>query len=155
MNGAIESLSIPMHEFSVAQSIIDSINEDARVKNAKTVSEISIDVGELMQLDTSFLRHALKILRMGALSDAKLRIHIVKAKFSCRRCSYVWTMTEAKKQLSEVPEQLMVREPDSRELPLHFLPYLYPAFLHCVKCGSSDVSVTQGKDIRVRKLVLQ
>jgi len=126
------------------------------VKNAKVVSEISIDVGELMQLDTSTLRAGLKILLVGPmLSNAKIKIHVVNAKFFCRRCGHTWTMSEAKKQLGGIPDQLLVKEPDSKELPLHFLPHLFPAFLHCPKCDSSDVSVTEGKNIKLRRLVLQ
>lgn len=145
-----------MHEFSIAQSIIDSIADEAHVKNAKAVSEISVDIGELMQLDVDTLRAGLKILLAGPLfSDAKVRLHVVRAKFSCRRCAHAWTMSQAKRQLLEVPDELLVREPDSKELPLHFLPHLYPAFLHCPKCGSSDVRVIRGKEILLRRLVMQ
>jgi len=59
-------------------------------------------------------------------------MHVNEASFSCRRCGAKWNMTDAKKELEQVPDSLRIREPDSKELPLHFLPYVYSAFIHCL-----------------------
>jgi hypothetical protein len=63
-------------------------------------------------------------------------------------------MKETRKQLSEISKGLLVEEPDSREVPLHFLPGLYNTFIRCPQCGSTDFSALQGEDIRVRRVVL-
>jgi hydrogenase nickel incorporation protein HypA/HybF len=145
-----------MHELSVAQSIADFALSETEKQNAKKVTEMYVDVGELMQVDIKVLLDALKMLMTGAkLKDCKVRVQVAAASFSCRRCSSSWGMTEAKRQLGAVPEELLVREPDSDELPLHFLPYLYPAFIHCPKCGTSDVAVAEGEDVQIRRLVLE
>jgi len=145
-----------MHELSVARSITDFALSETERQNAKKVMEVYVDVGELMQVDTAVLLDALKALMTGAkLKDCKVRVQVAAASFSCRRCSSTWGMKEAKQQLGAVPEDLLVREPDSDELPLHFLPYLYPAFVHCPKCGSSDVAVLEGEDVQIRRLVLE
>jgi len=117
--------------------------------------ELDVDVGELMQIDTEVLLNALKMLTTGMkLKDCKVRLRVVSASFICRRCSSGWGMAEAKRQLGTVPRDLLVEEPESYELPLHFLPYLYPAFIHCPECGSSDIGVTEGEDVQIRRLVL-
>jgi hydrogenase nickel incorporation protein HypA/HybF len=145
-----------MHELSVAQSIVDYALTEVEKRNATKVGEISVEVGELMQVDTKVLLDALRMLMSGPkLEGCKVRIQVAAASFSCRRCSSEWGMDEARSQLGAVSHDLLVKEPDSDELPLHFLPYLYPAFIHCPKCGSSDVAVTEGEDVQIRKLVVE
>ncbi len=146
-----------MHELSVAQSIVDIVLLEAEKNNAKTVNEINVDVGELMQIDVQVLSDALSLLTKGSkLDGAHVFMHVKEASFSCRRCGAKWNMTDAKKELEQVPDSLRIKEPDSKELPLHFLPYIYGAFIHCPKCGSSDAIVSDGaEDIRLRKLVME
>ena len=145
-----------MHELSVAQGIVDAVLFEAEKNNAQQVEEINVDVGELMQIDTEALEKMLILLMKGPkLARAQVKLNVQKASFSCRRCAEKWDMTEAKKQLSSVLDELLVREPHGKEPPLHFLPCLYPAFLRCPKCGSSDIAATQGEDIRLRKLIME
>jgi hydrogenase nickel incorporation protein HypA/HybF len=144
-----------MHELSVAQSIADFALSEAERQDGKRVMEMYVEVGELMQVDTKVLADALNMVMTGPkLKDCRVRVQVTGASFSCRRCSSRWDMAEAKRQLGAVPESLLVEEPESDELPLHFLPYLYPAFIHCPKCGSSDAAVKEGEDVQIRRLVL-
>ena len=144
-----------MHELSIAQTIVDSVLSDADTRGAERVVQIDVDVGELMQLDRRALAGALRILLDGSrLKGARVRLHVESAEFTCRRCGRRWGMTQATKQLAHVPDELRVREPDSKELPLHFLPSLYSAFLRCPHCGSSDILTQRGKEIRIRRVLL-
>ena len=145
-----------MHELSIAQSIVDTVLSEVQKKGAKRVTEISVDVGQLMQLDRSALAFALRLLMTGSvLKGARVRVRVKKASFTCRRCNLEWGMAEAQKQLADVPDALRVREPDSKELPLHFLPFLYPAFIHCPRCGSSDISSKEGEEMQLRRVVME
>jgi len=145
-----------MHELSVAQNIVDFVLSEMEKRRAKRVIEIEVDVGELMQIDKDVLVRALEALTSDArLKDCRVRVRAVPASFTCRRCSSSWGMKEAREQLGVVPKELLVKEPDSDELPLHFLPYLYPAFLHCPNCKSSDISVIEGEDVRIGRIVLE
>jgi len=144
-----------LHELSIAQTIVDSVLSEADRRGAERVVQVDVDVGELMQLDRRALTGALRILLDGSrLKGARVRLHVESATFSCRRCDKQWGMAQAKKQLAEVPDGLRVREPDSKELPLHFLPSLYSAFLRCPYCGSSDIVAERGKEIRLRRVLL-
>lgn len=145
-----------MHELSIAQSIIDYAVSEADKNNARVVSEIRVDVGELMQVDTKALRELIKLLMTGPkLEKCKVSMHVVPASFRCRKCGFSWSMREAKRQLRQTADSLLVREPDSKELPLHFLPSLYSSFLHCPKCGSADTVAEGGEDIQIRRLVVE
>jgi hydrogenase nickel incorporation protein HypA/HybF len=64
-------------------------------------------------------------------------------------------MDEAQKQLQEVEKGLLIRESDGTEFPLHFLPQLYPAFVHCPACGSSDILLKAGQSVQITKLVVE
>jgi hydrogenase nickel incorporation protein HypA/HybF len=145
-----------LHELSIAQSIVDTVISEVQKNDASRVTEISVDVGQLMQLDRNALAFALRLLMTGpVLKGARVRVRVRKASFSCRKCNLEWGMAEAQKQLSEVPDGLRVREPDSKELPLHFFPFLYPAFIRCPRCGSSDISSKEGGEIQLRRVVME
>ena len=145
-----------MHELSIAQSIIDYAVAEAEEKKAKRVREIQIEVGELMQVDLNSLKALVKVLLADPrLNGCKVGWRKVSAHFLCRKCGRSWGMHEAKRQLQGTVDTLLVREPDSKELPLHFFPGLYTSFLRCPRCGSADLSATSGEDVRLRRLVLE
>lgn len=151
-----DSARAPMHEFGMAQSIVEYALTEAEGKKAARVTEIHVDVGELTMIDRRVLSHALRLLLTGPkLEGCKVIVRKKEVKFVCRKCGAVSSMEEVMTQLQEVPEELLVREPDSREIPLHFLPSLYPAFVHCPKCGSADLEVKEGEDISIRRMVLE
>jgi hydrogenase nickel incorporation protein HypA/HybF len=141
-----------LHELSLAQSIVEATLEESRRQNSSRIMEMTVEVGELMQLDLRALRFSLKVLSDSPeLKGVKFRTRLVHASFLCRKCGCRWSMKEAKEQLENISHSLLVKEPEGREVPLHFLPQLYPAFLRCPKCGSSNIDVTKGKDLRLTK----
>jgi hydrogenase nickel insertion protein HypA len=145
-----------MHELSIAQNVIDSVLSEATKNRAKKVLVIEVSIGELMQLDKDAFVYSFSLLRSGPmLRAAKLELKIEKASFSCRKCSRSWSMDETRKQLRKVEKGLLIRELDGTELPLHFLPQLYSAFIHCPECGSSDILLKGGESIQITKLVVE
>jgi hydrogenase nickel incorporation protein HypA/HybF len=145
-----------LHEMSLAHSVIASILSEADKHKAKKVIKIRLAVGELMQLDKGILVESFKSLLEGpVLGGAELEVIDDRAAFTCQKCSAKWGMDEAKKQLKSVAPELLISEPDSKELPLHFLPELYPAFIHCPSCGSSDIFLSDGGVIKITRLVLE
>ena len=145
-----------MHEMSLAQSVVASILSESDKHQAKKVLKIQLAIGELMQLDKGILVDSFRSLLEGpVLQGAELEVVDDRAVFTCQKCSAKWGMEEAKKQLRDVAPELLISEPDSKELPLHFLPELYPAFVHCPECGSSDIFLSDGGVIKVTRLVLE
>jgi hydrogenase nickel incorporation protein HypA/HybF len=145
-----------MHELGIAQSIVDYALSEAKTRNADRVAEIHVEVGELAMIDRSVLSHALRMLKTGPqMERCRFSIRKRDVSFVCRKCAAKWPMAEAMKQLGEVPQELLVREPESNEVPLHFLPSLYPAFVRCPKCGSADIEATAGEDVKIMRLVFE
>jgi hydrogenase nickel incorporation protein HypA/HybF len=141
---------------SLANSVIASILSEEHKHGAKKVIRIRLAVGELMQLDKGILVESFRSLLEGpVLGGAELEVVDDQAAFACQKCSAKWGMKEAKKQLKSVAPNLLVSEPDGEELPLHFLPELYPAFIHCPRCGSSDIFLSDGGVIKITRLVLE
>lgn len=140
----------------MANSVTEYAVSEAAKRRAKKVSEIGVEVGELAQIDVGVLSDAISLLLTGpVLQGCQVSVKVASASFECRKCSSVFGMKEAMKELEEVSDDLRVREPDSTELPLHFLPQLYSAFVRCPSCGSSDVLATGGEDVRVTRLGLE
>jgi hydrogenase nickel insertion protein HypA len=143
-----------MHELGIAQSVVDYALSEAERRKAKGVKELQLSVGELMQVDTRALSSALGVLMTGSrLHGCKVKIVVEKAAFVCGRCAATWRMKEALAQMKETPNSLLVKEPDGKEVPLHFLPSLYQSFLHCPKCGSADIATSGGEGIRLKEIV--
>jgi hydrogenase nickel incorporation protein HypA/HybF len=145
-----------LHELGIAQNIVESAMDEAAKAGARRVVSIEIDVGELMQLEIPVLENALAALMVDPrLRGAQVTVRSVPAKFSCNRCGSEWGMDEARQQLGLVAENLRVQEPDSVELPLHFLPSLFPVFLKCPSCGTADTKALDGESIVVRRMVME
>jgi hydrogenase nickel incorporation protein HypA/HybF len=141
---------------SLAHSVVASVLSEADKHGAKKVLKIQLAIGELMQLDKAILVESFRSLLEGPiLGGAELEVMDDKAVFTCQKCSAKWGMDETKEQLKSVAAELMISEPDSKELPLHFLPELYPAFVHCPQCGSSDIFLSDGGVIKITRLVLE
>jgi hydrogenase nickel incorporation protein HypA/HybF len=141
---------------SLAQSVVSSVMSEAEKHQAKKVIKVQLAIGELMQLDKGILVESFKSLLEGpVLGGAELEVIDERAQFSCQKCSAKWGMDEAKKQLKSIAPDLLISEPGSKELPLHFLPELYPAFVHCPRCGSSDIFLSDGGVIRITRLILE
>ena len=145
-----------MHEFSIAQGIVDYAISEGKRSGGGELREVRVDVGDLTLIDRRVLSEALRMLLAGSgLAKCRVRVKGARTSFVCRKCSNRWSMEEAQRQLDMVPKNLRVREPDSREVPLHFLPGLYSSFIVCTACGSSDVEASGGDDVRIRRLVFE
>jgi hydrogenase nickel incorporation protein HypA/HybF len=145
-----------MHEFSIAQSLVESVLSEVKKNNAKKVLVIEISIAELMQLDKDiFIELVSSFLTGPVLGSARLKVKTEKAVFSCRKCGRSWDMDEAKKQLQEIEDGLLIKESDGNDPPLHFLPQLYPAFIHCPDCGSSDILLQDSGSVQITRLVLE
>ncbi len=145
-----------MHELSIARNVVEYALSEAASSGSKRVEEVQVEVGELTQVEPDVLSRSLSMLMTGPkLQGCRVVVTTARATFECRSCSSRWGLAEVRRELDEVPDELRVQEPESRELPLHFLPQLYSAFIHCPRCGSADISALGGEDIRIRRLALE
>jgi len=143
-----------MHEWSLAEGLIQALIDYAKNENLSKIGEIDISIGELMNIDVSVFEEALKsIMNVSGLSDTNINIVIERVMFKCKRCNYAWNISEVNDQLRERLGDLGIVEPEGKESPLHFFPELVSVFVNCPKCGSPDFQVISGNTIKVLKII--
>ncbi|MBI3932058.1 MAG: hydrogenase maturation nickel metallochaperone HypA [Acidobacteria bacterium] len=77
-----------MHEYSVAQALIDRAAHEARARGALRVLGLTVQVGQLSGVEPDLLLSAYEICRVGTVcQDAALAVGRVDAQWSCPRCA--------------------------------------------------------------------
>jgi hydrogenase nickel incorporation protein HypA/HybF len=80
-----------MHEFSLIQSLLSRVGDEARSRGAVRVHALSIRVGELSGVEPDLLTSAFEIARQDTpCAGAELRLTRVPAVWSCPRCGKVF-----------------------------------------------------------------
>lgn len=84
-----------MHELSIAQNIVDIVEEEAKKKNALKVTVVTLEVGALSGIETDALNFAWDSAVQNTLLDhALLKVSPVKGKARCGLCQHEFTMTD-------------------------------------------------------------
>jgi hydrogenase nickel incorporation protein HypA/HybF len=123
-----------MHEWALAEGILASARQIAQQEHLQSVSEVTIRVGELQQVEPPILRFALKQMREGVLKGARFRILKAKSTLKCRVCGATWQYS-AKKLDKAAAEAI------------HFVPEVAHSFIKCPKCGSPDFEIASGRGV--------
>lgn len=147
-----------MHEWSLAEGIYRAVLEFAESHNVKKILEVEIKVGELMQLDLELMKEAIVTLAQGSIMEgAKIEFSVEKAEFRCEKCGYEWNFETAKKEIKRriSKDKLIKDEAGSLDLPLHYIPDLVYALAICPRCGSSNILVTSGRDVKIQKIMVK
>lgn len=75
-----------MHEYSIVQSLVDSVTAAVGDREA-SVQRIDVAIGELAGVDCALLRTAFEVFRDGTLCErATLTIDRIPARWECSRC---------------------------------------------------------------------
>ncbi len=144
-----------MHEWSLAEAILEALTSLMEQEGMKSISEVEILYGEMMELELDILRFALEELsRETPMKDTKFTFSEEKASFRCNSCGYRWDFEQAHSLLSG---ELGIREDPTgeRESPIHFIPELAQALMRCPNCGSRDFEIESGKGIRISRIVIE
>ena len=131
-----------MHEFALAEAVVRAVLQTAESEGMTAVTRVAVQVGELQSIKRDVFEFALEQVRSEdpRLADAALEVEIVAARFTCRDCEHVFT-------LSETAE----RDPDAEEA-IHFVPELAHAFMRCPSCGSPDFEVADGRGVGIASI---
>jgi len=124
-----------MHEWALAEAVLASTRQIAEQEHLTSVSEVTVRVGELQDVDRPILRFALKQLSEdGFFNRTKFRILKAKSKLKCRVCSTTWNYTA--KNLDK-----------SFAEAIHFIPEVAHTYIKCPKCGSPDFEIASGRGV--------
>ena len=89
-----------MHEWALAEAILTSAKQVAERENLKEVTEVTIKVGELQQVEPPILRFALSQMKPDIFKNTKFRILKSKSKLKCRVCGTTWMFSFKKTRQS-------------------------------------------------------
>ena len=122
-----------MHEFSFAMNIFKVAEATAIKYNAKKITEVYLEIGELTLIVPELLKQSFKMATTGSIAEgAKLIIEITPGKVKCRECNKEGTVT-------------LTDEAYLTGLQL----------FQCRYCGSKNTEIIEGKKANVRNIKIQ
>ncbi len=90
-----------MHELSVMQSILDITLEYAAKYNAKKVTKINLEIGELSGFIADWMHRYFNFVSENTIAEkAELCIENVPAVIKCRSCGYEYQLTRQNVEFS-------------------------------------------------------
>jgi hydrogenase nickel incorporation protein HypA/HybF len=133
-----------MHEWALAESIITAALDAAEKDKLKKINEITIQIGELQQIERDIFEFALKEIiksQNKKLKNTKILIETEESTLKCKNCEHTWSFNDMKGKLTE----------DESE-SIHFIPEV--AFVHarCPKCGSPDFEIAKGRGVSIKSI---
>ena len=123
-----------MHEWALAEAILTSARELAEKERLREVTEVTIRIGELQQVEPSILRFALSEMKRDIFEKAKFRILRAKTTLKCRVCGTTWQFN-----IKKLDEQTAEA--------IHFVPEVAHTYIKCPKCGSRDFEILNGRGV--------
>jgi len=131
-----------MHEWSLAQAVINSIADYCVKNNIKGSVKATVVLGELQQIDRGVFELSLKeILKEYGLKKIKIKTRCEKAEFRCRACNHKWSFSESKGKIDENNAEL-----------IHFVPEVSHAYMKCPKCKSPDFEIVKGRGVWIKEI---
>ncbi|MFP4365621.1 MAG: hydrogenase maturation nickel metallochaperone HypA [Bacteroidales bacterium] len=83
-----------MHEFSIAQSIIDIAEDSAKKENCRKITSIKLEVGTLSGIVLEALETAMEFaVKKTMLEGAQVEIVKIDAKAECKNCGHNFSIT--------------------------------------------------------------
>jgi len=123
-----------MHEWALAEAVIFSALEFSKENKLKKISEITVALGELQQIDTEVFDFALKEIIKSKGLEFKVNMRKKKSLLKCKRCNHEWNFQ---------PGKLEEQEKES----IHFIPELVHDYQRCPECGSPDFKILKGRGV--------
>ena len=122
-----------MHEFSFAYDIFKIAEATALKYNAKKITEVYLEIGELTLIVPELLKKSFEMATSGSIAEgAELIIELTPGKIKCRNCNKISSVT-----LSEES----------------YLTGLQ--LFQCQHCKSKDTEIVEGKKANVKNIKIQ
>ena len=122
-----------MHEFAFAYNIFKVAEATALKYNAKKISEVYLEIGELTLIVPDLLKQSFMMATQGSIAEgAILKIEIIPGKIQCRECSKISTVT-------------LNQEAQLTGLQL----------FQCKYCKSKNTEIIDGKKANVKNIKIQ
>jgi len=133
-----------MHEWALAESVITAALETAKKEKLKQIKEITINLGELQQMECDIFRFALDEIKKThnkKMANTKFHIKTEKTAMRCKNCENTWTYKDMKKMFTN----------DESE-SIHFIPEIVFVHARCPKCGNPDFEIIKGRGVTIESI---
>ncbi|MEN2984131.1 MAG: hydrogenase nickel incorporation protein HypA [Dictyoglomaceae bacterium] len=132
-----------MHEWALAEAIVNTAIKEAQNKNLRKVKFLSIRIGEIQQIDLEIFKFAIKELSKDTiLKDAEIRYENYPAILLCNVCKNEWSYMESFEKLN-----------DEEKEAIHFIPETIHVYIYCPKCGSVDFEIKEGRGVWIEEIL--
>jgi hydrogenase nickel incorporation protein HypA/HybF len=128
-----------MHEWALAEAVIAAATQIATKERLKEVTEVTVKVGELQQVELDILKFAFSQLKPASFKNARFRITHAKTTLKCRACGHAWLFKKQKLDKSTAEA-------------IHFVPEVAHTYIKCPKCGSPDFEITEGRGVWLKNI---
>lgn len=133
-----------MHEFTIAQGIVDLLRESYSMRGYKIVS-FKIAVGELSMFDKGIIVDLINELIKGTeLEGVKFTVLVEEAAIKCESCNHIHMFNELTKSIGSEEKEM-----------IHFIPELISSYVRCPLCGSRDLKILTGRGVKVTDIAVQ
>jgi hydrogenase nickel incorporation protein HypA/HybF len=123
-----------MHEWALAEAVLASARQIAVQNHLRIVTEITLRVGGLQQVEPPILRFALSQMKEDIFKNTKFHILRAKSSLRCRVCGNIWEFS--RKKLDQATSEA-----------IHFIPEAVHSYVKCPKCGSPDFEIASGRGV--------
>jgi hydrogenase nickel incorporation protein HypA/HybF len=122
-----------MHELSMVSSVVETALAEAKKRNASSILQVNLVVGEFTMLGLEQLRYCYRLLTKDTiLQHSTLRIEKQEGRVRCEKCKF-----EGSIQFKEEPEY-----------------HLFFPTLECPRCGG-PADLTAGRDCYIKSVKLK
>ncbi|MEM4598662.1 MAG: hydrogenase/urease maturation nickel metallochaperone HypA [Candidatus Diapherotrites archaeon] len=135
-----------MHEYSLAQAVLNSVEDFVKKDKARGKLKVVVSIGELQHVSAQQFREILEGAAMEKGLKAEFSVETESAAFKCFSCGNEWVREKAKKKLKN-------HDYDHLHDHKHDLVALLPE-LACPKCRSNDIEITAGLEVKIKEIVL-
>ena len=128
-----------MHEWALAESIVMAAVEAAAKEKLKTITEITVHIGELQQIEKEiflFALHEIAKSQKPPIKNNAFQLKTEKSSLICKTCGHRWKYSDMKKKLNETESE-----------SIHFIPEVVFVHMRCPQCGSPDFEITKGRGV--------
>ena len=128
-----------MHEWALAESVVLAAVEAAQKENLKAITEITVQIGELQQIEKEIFLFALKQLaktQKPTIKTNAFHLRTEKSSLTCKNCGKTWKYSDMKKKLNETESE-----------SIHFIPEVVFVHARCPHCNSPDFEITKGRGV--------
>ncbi len=125
-----------MHEWSLAEAVVNTVLKYKEEKNLLKVNKVLVKIGKLQQIELDIFNSALKDISKMKNLEGKFVVEEEGVSFKCRICGREWDFKEGVKELNE-----------SQSEYVHFIPDIIRVYSKCPGCGSPDFEVSRGRGV--------